>query len=103
MLSMDEYVNIICDQLEIKVEQDDVLETAKEVTRMQFAQYGMMNVPDEAIENYAAGMLKDKQQIEGLVSRTEDRKIGAKAKEVVKLQKKSVSQEEFNKLFQEEK
>jgi trigger factor len=63
----------------------------------------MMNVPDEAIENYAAGMLKDKQQIEGLVSRTEDRKIGAKAKEVVKLQKKSVSQEEFNKLFQEEK
>ena len=48
-------------------------------------------------------MLKDKQQIEGLVSRTEDRKIGAKAKEVVKLQKKSVSQEEFNKLFQEEK
>ena len=93
----------LCDQLEIKVEQDDVLETAKEVTRMQFAQYGMMNVPDEAIENYAAGMLKDKQQIEGLVSRTEDRKIGAKAKEVVKLQKKSVSQEEFNKLFQEEK
>lgn len=93
----------LCDQLGIKVEQDDVMETAKEVTRMQFAQYGMMNVPDEAIQNYAAGMLKDKQQIEGLVSRTEDRKIGVKAKEVVKLQKKSVSQEEFNKLFQEEK
>lgn len=92
----------LADQLQIKIEQDDVLETAKEVTRMQFAQYGMMNVPEEAIVNYASGMLKDKQQVEGLVSRTEDRMIGAKAKEVVKLKKKSVTREEFNKLFQED-
>ena len=91
----------LADQLEIKIEQNDVLETAKEVTRMQFAQYGMTNVPEEAIENYANGMLKDKQQTEGLVSRTEDRLIGAKAKDVVTLQRKSVTREEFNKLFQE--
>lgn len=90
----------LADQLEIKIEQDDIMDTAKEITRMQFAQYGMTNVPEEAITNYASGMLKDRQQLEGLVSRTEDRLIGAKAKDVVKLQKKTVSQEEFNKLFQ---
>lgn len=90
----------LSDQLEVKVEQADVLETAKEVTRMQFAQYGMMNVPDEAIAQYAGEMLKDRNQAEGLVSRTEDRKIGAAAKAVVKLNKQSVTAEEFNKMFQ---
>lgn len=92
----------LSDQLEIKVEQADVMETAKGMARMQFAQYGMMNVPDEYLANYAESMLKNQQQAEGLVARTVETKIVAKAKEVVKLQEKTVSMEEFNKLFQEQ-
>ncbi|MBR1468132.1 MAG: trigger factor [Bacteroidaceae bacterium] len=91
----------LCDQLEIKVEQPDVLETAKEVTRMQFAQYGMTNVPEDALNNYANEMLKNKQQAEGLVTRTVERKIGVAAKNVVKLSEKNVTLDEFNKAFQE--
>ena len=91
----------LCDQLEIKVEQPDVLETAKEVTRMQFAQYGMTNVPEDALNNYANDMLKNKQQAEGLVTRTVERKIGVAAKNVVKLSEKNVTLDEFNKAFQE--
>ena len=91
----------LCDQMEIKVEQPDVMETAKEVTRMQFAQYGMSNIPEDALENYAKGMLENKQQAEGLVNRTVERKLGAAAKAVVTLDEKTVSLDEFNKAFEE--
>lgn len=90
----------LSDQFEIKAEQPDVLETAKEVTRMQFAQYGMSNISDEIITNYASEMLKNKQQAEGLVNRTVERKIGAAAKELVTLVMKEVSLDEFNKSFE---
>lgn len=90
----------LSDQFEIKTEQPDVLETAKEVTRIQFAQYGMSNISDEIITNYASEMLKNKQQAEGLVNRTVERKIGAAAKEVVTLVTKEVSLDEFNKSFE---
>lgn len=90
----------LCDQMDIKVEQPDVMETAKEVTRMQFAQYGMTNVPDSALENYAKGMLENKQQSEGLVNRTVERKLGVAAKAIVSLDEKTISLDEFNKAFE---
>lgn len=83
----------------IKVEQDDMLETAKGVTKMQFAQYGMTNVPEDVLTRYAQDMLKKKEQVDGLVSRCVENKLGAAIKQVVKLNEKSVSLEEFNKLF----
>ena len=93
----------ICDQLEIKVQHEDVLETAKTYTRMQFAQYGMMNLPEETITNYAAEMLKNEQQAQGLVERTVENKLAAKAKEAVTLKVKEVTMEEFRKLTEKEK
>ena len=45
----------------IKVEEADMLTLAKKVARAQFAQYGMMSVPDNVAENYAKSMLKDKE------------------------------------------
>lgn len=89
----------LSDQFELKVEQADVLETAKMVTRMQFAQYGMQNVPEEALTNYANQMLQNKQQAEGLVARTVENKICAAVKDLVKLNEKSVSLDEFNAMF----
>ena len=88
----------ICDQLEIKVEHEDVLETAKAYTRIQFAQYGMINLPEESITSYAAEMLKNEQQAQGLVERTVENKLAAKAKEAVTLKVKEVTMEEFRKL-----
>ena len=84
---------------EIKVEQADVMEAAKEMTRMQFAQYGMVNVPDEVLENYAKEQLKKKEQVDGQVNRTVEHKLGQAIKTVVKLNAKTVSLDEFNKLF----
>lgn len=83
----------------VKVEQEDVLNAAKETTRMQFAQYGMANVPDDILENYAKEMLKKREQVDGLVARCIEQKLGKEVKAVVKLDNKTVSVEEFNKMF----
>ena len=91
----------LTEQFEIKLEQADVLEAAKTVTKMQFAQYGMMEVPEELLNQYAQEMLKKKDQTEGLITRAIEQKIASKAKETVKLNEKTVSLEEFNKMFKD--
>lgn len=85
---------------EIKVDDKDVKATAIEAARFQFAQYGMNNIPDEYLENYATEMLKKKEQVNALVERCIDTKLTAALKPVVKLAHKSVSVEDFNKMFQ---
>ena len=89
----------LCDQLEVKIQQEDVLEAAKTATRMLCAQYGMSNVSEDGITRYANEMLKNEQQAEGLVTRAVERKIVEKAKNVVKLQHKQISMDEFNKML----
>jgi trigger factor len=84
---------------DIKVEQDDVVKAAQEATRAQFAQYGMMSVPDDLLDGYVKEMLKKKESVDGLVNRVIEQKLTAALKTQVKLNKKSVSVEEFNKLF----
>lgn len=91
----------LSDQTGIKVEQDDVLATAKKQAKMQFAQYGMANVPDEILTNYANEQLKKKENIDGLVARCVEEKLGQALQSVVKLDQKTVSSEDFNKLFEE--
>lgn len=90
----------LADQTGIKVEQNDVLETAKRQTRMQFAQYGMANVPEELVNKYANEMLSKKGQADNLVARCVEEKLGVALKDVVKLDEKKVSLEDFNKLFE---
>lgn len=91
----------LSDQTGIKVEQSDVLETAKKQAKMQFAQYGMSNVPDEVLTNFANEQLKKKENIDGLVARCVEEKLGVALKDVVKLDQKTISDEEFGKLFAE--
>ena len=85
---------------DVKVEQEDVINMAKEATRAQFAQYGMMTVPEDILENYAQEMLKKKDSIDGLVSRVVEAKLAKALKEQVKLTNKTVSIEDFNKMFE---
>ena len=89
----------LVEAFEIKVEQADLLAMAKENTRMQFAQYGMMSLPEEMLENYAKEMLKKKENVEGLVNRAVESKLATALKAKVSLNNKEVSMEEFNNLF----
>ena len=84
---------------QIKIEDADVKAVAKLAARAQFAQYGMTNIPEEYLENYAESMLKDRKNIDSLVDRAVDMKLTAALKSVVKLNEKKVSLDEFNKLF----
>ena len=85
---------------DIKLEQTDVKAAAVEAARMQFAQYGMNNVPAEYLENYAEEMLKNKQQAQQLIERSIETKLVAALKNVLNLNHKAVSAEEFAKLFE---
>ena len=87
-------------QNEIKIDNDDVMNMAKGATRAQFAQYGMMNVPEEMLENYAKEMLKKKESVDGLVNRAIEAKLSAALKGKVSLDEKTISLDEFNKMFQ---
>lgn len=84
----------------IKVEDADVKEAAKEAARAQFAQYGMNNVPDEYLENYGQDMLKKKEYVDNLVDRSIDRKLTEVLKNVVKLNPKEATLDEFNKMME---
>ena len=84
----------------IKVEQSDIANMAKEATRAQFAQYGMINVPEELLENYSKEMLKKRESVEALVNRAVEAKLSEALKGQVSLNNKTVSVEEFNKMFQ---
>ena len=84
----------------IKLEENDLLEQAKANVRAQFAQYGMTNIPEEMLTNYATEMMKKKESIEGLVNRAIETRLAASLKQTVKLDEKSVSLEEFNKMFE---
>ena len=85
----------------IKVEDADLKAVAKEAIRAQFAQYGMSNVPDDVLENYAAEQLKKRENVDNFVDRAVDVKLTETLKKVVKLNEKSVTLEEFNKLMTE--
>ena len=86
---------------DIKVNDEDIKETAKEAARAQFAQYGMTNIPEEYIENYANEILKKGESVDALVDRSIDRKLAVALKGAVKLNEKEISVEDFNKMMQE--
>ena len=84
-----------------KIEDADIKSVAKEAARVQFAQYGMTNVPEEYLEKYANDMLKNEKYIDNLVEHAIDVKLVDSLKKNVKLNKKTVSLEDFNKMMQE--
>lgn len=85
----------------IKVEDADVLAAAKEMARAQFAMYGMNNVPEEYVDNFAKEQLKKRENVDRFVDRALDTKLAAALKNVVKLNHKEVEIEEFNKMMGE--
>ena len=86
---------------EIKIDDNDVLNVAKGATRDQFAQYGMANVPEDLLENYAKEMLKQEKTREALINRAVDVKLIQGIKAAITLNEEKVSVEDFNKKVSE--
>lgn len=91
--------NKLSEKAQVKVNDDDVRNAARETARVQFAQYGMNNVPDEYVNNYADQLLKKQESVQQFVDRAVDLKLIEAIKKVVKLNKKSISLDDFNKMI----
>ena len=87
---------------ELKVEESEVLDAAKEVTAAQFAQYGLANLPDEQLEQYAQEILKKDGERRNLYEKKFEDKVVDFIKDSVKLDNKEVTTEEFQKLWEKE-
>ena len=85
---------------QVKVEDADLKAVAKEAIRAQFAQYGMSNVPEDVLDNYAEEQLKKRENIDSFVDRAVDMKLTQALKGIVKLVEKEVTLDEFNKMMQ---
>lgn len=92
----------IAGQLDIKVTDDDMLQFAKAIAYQQFAQYGMTNMDDETITNYARRILEDKNYVGRMREDVGNRKLFNAIKALVTVDEKTVSLDEFKKLAQAE-
>ena len=90
--------NQLAEKAEVKVNDDDVKNVAREIARAQFAQYGMQNVGEEYVNNYAEELLKQRDTVNQFAERAVDEKLVAAIKPVVKLNHKEISLEDFNKM-----
>ncbi len=82
----------------IKIEEDDVLAHAKNIAAQQFAQYGMTNMDDETLTDYAKRILADKNYRPRIIEEVGDVKLYAAIKDMVTVDNKTVSIEEFKEI-----
>ncbi|MBE6230868.1 MAG: trigger factor [Bacteroidales bacterium] len=82
----------------VKVEEADLLASAKGFAAYQFAMYGMNNVPDEQLESFAKNILSQEEQGRRILDQVENEKTVAAVREVVSLKKKKISVDKFREL-----
>jgi trigger factor len=85
---------------DVKINEEELQKEAENITRYQFRQYGLFYATDEQIANYAKETLKRDEDAKRIADKILDEKVILLIKELVKLENKSVTIEEFNKLFE---
>ncbi len=80
---------------EVKIEEADVQNHAKAIARQQFAQYGMTNVEDDMLADYAKRILEDKNSRSRIIEEAGDAKLFEAIKQTAKIEAKAVSVDEF--------
>ncbi len=84
----------------LKISEEELRAEAANITRQQFRQYGLFYATEEQIANYAAETLKREEDARRIAEKLIEDKVLAVLKELVKLDSKKVTSEEFNKLFE---
>ena len=88
----------LMEKYNVKVEEADLLASAKGFAAYQFAMYGMNNVPEEQLEAFAKNILSQEEQSRRILDQVENEKTVAAIREVVTLKKKKISVEKFREL-----
>jgi trigger factor len=84
----------------LEVSEEDLKQAAIEVARMQFAQYGMANVPDEHLAEFSNRILSTKEERNKIKTKVVEDKVINFVKSTVKVDNKEISSEKFSKLFE---
>ena len=90
--------SFLMNKYNVKVEEADLLASAKGFAAYQFAMYGMNNVPEEQLESFAKNILSQEEQGRRILDQVENEKTFAAVREVVSLKKKKISVEKFREL-----
>ena len=90
--------SFLMNKYNVKVEEADLLASAKGFAAYQFAMYGMNNVPEEQLESFAKNILSQEEQGRRILDQVENEKTIAAVREVVTLKKKKISVEKFREL-----
>ena len=85
---------------DIKVENEDIEDYAKNIAKAQFAQYGMIGLDDEMLMNYAKDMLKKEDTVKGVFEKVFESKVVETVKNSIELDFNEVTIDEFNKMFE---
>ncbi len=88
----------LMDKYSVKVEQSDLMESAKAFAAYQFAMYGINNVPEEQLESYAKTILSQENESRRVLEQVEDRKTVAAVREAVTVAEEKVTVEQFREL-----
>ena len=89
----------IAKENELKVSKEDTEEFAKQMARAQFNQYGIYDIPDEQLDSFAKVILEKPEEQERIYKKLYEDKVIAVIKEKVTLQKKEISQKEFDEMM----
>ena len=92
--------NKIARDNELKITEEELVKEAENITRFQFQQYGLYYATDEQISNYAKETLKREEDAKKIADKIVEEKVILMIRELVKLEPKSISIEDFNKLFE---
>ncbi len=86
---------------EVKISEEELQREAENITRQQFQQYGLYYATDEQIGNYAKETLKREDDAKKIADRILEDKVTGIIRDIVTLENKGISVDEFNKLFEQ--
>lgn len=87
----------------LEVTPEDALQEAKDMAMMQFQYYGIHTVADDMLDNYANSILGNKEEVRKIYDKVGEKKVVDTVAGLVKVSEKSVTPDEFQKLFSEKK
>ncbi len=85
---------------DIKVDEQEIRDSAREVARAQYQQYGIMDIPDEYLDSYANELLSKKEEARRITDRKLEEKLLNFVKNTAKVEEKEISVDKFKKLFE---
>lgn len=85
----------IAQQAGVKIEKEDLENYAKAIAAQQLAQYGMYNLGDDVLADYAKRILDDKNSRAHIIEQVGDRKLFDAIKNLATIDVKEVSLDEF--------